>query len=84
MKDLRSNIGYETQYDISLRNQVYDEYEKYMAWKRTTNKYDVGDLVLRLLEEEWDQHFASGKVHCENLNVTAMQHTTDGYMFIMV
>jgi AAA domain/Uncharacterized conserved protein (DUF2075) len=61
LNDLRSNIGYESQYDISLRNQVYDEYEKYVVWKRKTHKFDVGDMVLRLLEEDWDQHFASGE-----------------------
>ncbi|KAL7557642.1 hypothetical protein ACA910_001246 [Epithemia clementina (nom. ined.)] len=59
MDDIRSNIGKDTDQDRHQRSLVYDEYEKYVEWKKIEQKYDVGDLVIRLLQEDWPQYFAS-------------------------
>lgn len=59
MIDLRSNVGRHSEVDLKLRNRVYDEYEVYLAWKRESGKYDLGDMVMRLLKENWDEFFSS-------------------------
>jgi hypothetical protein len=60
----RSNIENETDGGRSRRNMVFDEYERYTIWKRETKKYDIHDVVLRLLQTEWDVIFSSGKIYC--------------------
>ena len=49
----RSNVENQSQTGRETRDRKYNEYECYAAWKRATNKYDVNDLVLRLLK--WQQ-----------------------------
>lgn len=61
--DNRSNIPNKTEEGRKKRHLVYDEYGKYSDWKKSANKYDIHDVVLRLLEGEKQQLFASGKSH---------------------
>jgi tetratricopeptide (TPR) repeat protein len=60
----RSNIENETDAGRSLRNVVFDEYEQYTVWKREAKKFDIHDVVLRLLRTKWDVIFSSGKMYC--------------------
>jgi hypothetical protein len=64
LSNKRSNIENETEAGRTLRNLVFDEYERYAAWKRETNKFDAHDVVLRLLQTKWDVIFSSGKMCC--------------------
>eukprot|EP00977_Amphora_coffeiformis_P003494 scaffold655_cov162-Amphora_coffeaeformis.AAC.15 len=56
-EDVRSNVGRGTDSDERLRDKIYDEYEQYRAWKGETIRYDVGDIVLRLLQEDWKEEY---------------------------
>jgi hypothetical protein len=64
LENKRSNIENETDGGRSLRNIVFDEYERYSVWKRETKKYDINDVVLRLLQTKWEVIFSSGKIYC--------------------
>jgi hypothetical protein len=59
--DKRSNLGKANQSDLYARNLVFDAFEEYDAWKIARGYYDLGDVVLRLLQEDWKECFASGK-----------------------
>lgn len=61
LEEKRSNIGCGFEYTSQLRSQVYDYYEQYSSWKRQSSMYDIGDVVLRLLREDWDELFSMGK-----------------------
>jgi len=57
----RSNIGNKTDAERADRNRVYDEYERYVVWKRKTSKFDMNDVVLRLLQvNDWPVLFSAG------------------------
>ncbi|CAB9513161.1 polymerase alpha-associated DNA helicase A [Seminavis robusta] len=57
--DKRSNISNKSTEGKRLRELVYDEYTKYVSWKRETSKFDIADVVLRLLKENLPQVFSS-------------------------
>ena len=57
---IRSNIENKSDAGRSERNRVYDEYERYVAWKRAATKFDMNDVVLRLLQEDWPVLFSAG------------------------
>lgn len=59
--DKRSNIANKTEEGRRQRDDVFDEYKRYSDWKNTGRKYDIHDAVLRLLTEDRQQLFASGK-----------------------
>lgn len=59
--DVRSNVGRHNERQLQMRDSIYDEYESYTAWKRATKKYDIGDIVMRLLKEDWKEYFSSRK-----------------------
>jgi hypothetical protein len=61
LADKRSNIGRSTERDMKTREYVYEKYEDYSRWKAENDLYDVGDVVMRLLQEKWKQCFSSGK-----------------------
>jgi hypothetical protein len=61
LADKRSNIPNKTEEGRKKRNLVFDEYESYSKWKSTTRRHDIHDAVLRLLGQERQQLFASGK-----------------------
>jgi hypothetical protein len=56
----RSNVGNTTDSHLSIRELVYDEYERYKMWKTEQHRFDLGDVTLRLLREDWLQLFSSG------------------------
>jgi len=58
----RSNITNKTKEGREHRNLVYDEFEKYVAWKAEFAKYDVSDVVLSLLTEDLGQMFSAGTI----------------------
>lgn len=57
LEERRSNVDN----DPAMRNLIYDCFEKYRRWKMEAKRYAVGDVVLRLLREEWDELFTAGK-----------------------
>jgi AAA domain len=57
LEERRSNVDR----DPTMRNHIYDCFERYERWKAEAGRYDVGDIVLRLLREEWDELFTAGK-----------------------
>ena len=59
--DKRSNIPTGTEEYRARRELVFDEFEKYTEWKSSGRKYDINDVVLRLLRENTQQLFASGE-----------------------
>jgi Rad3-related DNA helicase len=59
--DKRSNIPNKTQEGHTMRDLVFDEFERYKEWKSTCGKYDIHDAVLRLLRQKSQQLFSSGK-----------------------
>ena len=75
MEDLRSNLGKETEHEKMLRGLVYDEYENYVEWKSNEGKFDLGDVVMRLLREDWHQYFASGKTPALSLSAPAARNS---------
>ena len=58
----RSNIGRSTKQDMVTREYIYDQFEQYSKWKSDNMFYDQGDIVMRLLEENWPQLFSAGKI----------------------
>lgn len=66
LESKRSNISNKSTEGLQKRNLVYDEYEKYTKWKIANTTYDVGDVVLRLLQQDLDQIFSSGKWNIDN------------------
>lgn len=60
LKENRSNCGNFFEADLELRREVYSQYESYALWKRKNEMYDVNDVVMRLLREEWKELFSSG------------------------
>lgn len=58
---IRSNIDNKTERGCKERHLVYDDYERYAAWKNENGKFDVSDAVLRLLKEPWKVVFSAGK-----------------------
>jgi hypothetical protein len=64
LAEKRSNIGNNTDHDVSKRELVYDEFELYAAWKTEQNKYDISDVIITLLKEDWVQLFSSGTLNC--------------------
>ena len=63
LTDKRSNIPSRTEEHRKRRDLVFDEYVKYNEWKSSGEKYDIHDVVLRLLAENTQQLFASGKYY---------------------
>ena len=59
----RSNVENKCQDGLDTRQRVYDLYQEYTVWKKKNLKYDVSDLVLRLLrcyQEKPIELFSSG------------------------
>jgi hypothetical protein len=60
--ELRSNVSRD---DVELRKVIYDCFEMYQRWKTSTDKYDTSDVVLKLLQENWEdwkQLFEAGTI----------------------
>jgi hypothetical protein len=70
LADRRSNISNKTQQGCQSRALVYDEYKRYTKWKLEAGKFDLNDVVLRLLKsrakERPEQLFSSGKLGWAN------------------
>ena len=70
LADRRSNISNKTQQGRQSRAVVYDEYRRYTIWKLEAGKFDLNDVVLRLLKprskERPEQLFSSGKLGWAN------------------
>jgi tetratricopeptide (TPR) repeat protein len=60
LQDKRSNVSTKSLDGKERRELIYDEYEHYRAWKKDTGKFDINDVVLRLLQEDMSQVFSSG------------------------
>ena len=65
----RSNIENSTDHDKALRKSIYEEYFRYHEWKIAQNRCDLGDVVLRLLQEDWEQLFSSGEFDILSQNI---------------
>lgn len=63
-EDIRSNIGRKADRHLQLRETIYDEYAMYATWKTDNERYDVGDLVMRLLKEDWGKEYFSSRRCC--------------------
>ena len=50
MDEKRSNIPNDTEWGRGQREKVYDEFLKYQKWKRESRRYDLGDVVLELIQ----------------------------------
>jgi hypothetical protein len=61
LKSKRSNVPGTSEEGQRIRNQIYDEYALYTKWKDETDKYDVNDIVLALLQQPLPKLFSSGK-----------------------
>lgn len=59
----RSNITNKSCDGEQQRNDMYDLYLQYCTWKNESDKYDINDIVLALLQITWDQKFSSGKYY---------------------
>lgn len=59
----RSNIGNKDENGCKERNLVYDEYERYSSWKETHKKFDVGDVILKLLTVQFPVLFSAGMIY---------------------
>jgi len=57
----RSNIENKSEAGQAERSPVFDECERCAAWKKANSKFDMNDVVLRLLQEEWPVTFSAGK-----------------------
>lgn len=68
----RSNVENLTEIGRAERNLFYDEYERYVAWKRETGKFDMNDVVLRLLKEPWKVIFSAGTMNIALLVVFSL------------
>jgi hypothetical protein len=62
LEEKRSNVPIDTIDGKHTRNLIYDEYECYRNWKINEGKYDIGDLILKLIRlDKSTEHFQSGK-----------------------
>ena len=50
LEEIRSNIPNKNDEGIGKRKLVYGEFIQYSRWKKDNNKYDLGDIVLDLIE----------------------------------
>ena len=91
-EDLRSNVGRKTDSDVQRRDKIYEEYEQYRIWKVQTKRYDVGDIVMRLLQEDWkEESFSSRKfslffhrLHQDESFDLRFRYLTCAFLFIPV
>lgn len=60
LSEKRSNVS-DTQEGLTQKQLIFDEYERYRKWKVTNEKYDVNDIVLRLISMKREQIFESGE-----------------------
>lgn len=61
----RSNVLVDTKDGKKTRNLIYDEYECYRNWKISEGKYDISDLILKLIGVAIStEYFQSGKKRC--------------------
>ena len=60
LADTRSNVSNKSEQGKQTKNIIYDEYERYQAWKVKGRKFDVAEIVLSLLREDMEQIFSSG------------------------
>lgn len=72
LAEIRSNVR-DKREGRKVRNLVYDEYRHYHEWKRISKMYDIGDAVLRLLQQEQQQLFASGMLFLPRCDRRAKQ-----------
>jgi hypothetical protein len=62
LEEKRSNVLIDTIDGTRTRNLIYDEYERYRIWKDSEGKYDISDLVLKLIRfDKSKMLFQSGK-----------------------
>ena len=65
MTSKRSNLP-KNKFDGSqTRSLIYDIFVEYQDWKKQHRRYDSGDVVLRLLHEDWKHGFAMGTTDSE-------------------
>jgi hypothetical protein len=61
LEERRSNVPNDTDEGRETRNRIYDEFKSYEDWKNQNNRYDIGDIVLRLIREGGSEEvFQSG------------------------
>lgn len=51
IEDQRSNVGKDHEYDVALRETIYNHYKSYDTWKKDSHRYDVNDMVLEILQK---------------------------------
>lgn len=58
----RSNVPNHSEEGKNTRKRIYEEFKKYSSWKTDSGNYDMGDVVLRLLQlDGTPEFFYSGK-----------------------
>jgi hypothetical protein len=50
LEEIRSNISNNSDDGMGKRKKVYSEFVQYRRWKKENNKYDLGDIVLELIQ----------------------------------
>lgn len=60
LSDKRSNISNTNDEGCKQRQLVFEEYMRYELWKMSEKKYDIHDVILRLLATKPEQSFSSG------------------------